>query len=561
MKTKPSRKEQLQKRWELDEKRLFEILGELGLTKREADMYIFLTKRGPQKAHAVATHLKIDGAQTYRSLTSLQEKGIIESTIESPARYLAVPIEPLIETYVKSKKTEITRIETEKNELVDYFKSISTRDTEYPMAKFQVVTGRNAIYARISRMVEQAKTEILGLTTSLGLIQEDTAGILDTIIETAKTKKDVQFKMLVTVTNENVNIMKSLVKKLPTRNPNIEWRHTDLASKVNPRLIIRDDEETTLYMMPQDETSESTQQDSGLSIHSRIFVSTLRTSFFEMWRSAINIKERINELEKGTPREETTIIKDPTDSQTKINTVLDSTKKEIVVISSAAGINKMSRNNPFKPYMEKGVKLRIMAPIDLDNYEEAQKLAKQYMIKHVPISYLTMMIADNKHLFMFKTTPLGEEEDTYPFYLRNTFYTNDQKYVERTGELLNDIWKRGTNITETASESLTGTPIIQVPSTATLTEIAETMLDNSATSVLVTENKTVIGIINQKDILGKILKPSADPTKITAKKVMSTPTMTIESTEPLIAALRTMKEKHIPRLAVMKEGKLVALLT
>lgn len=546
----------------MDEKRLFEILSELGLTKREADMYIFLTKRGPQKAHSVATHLKIDGAQTYRSLTSLQEKGIIESTIESPARYLAVPIEPLIETYVKTKKTEINRIETEKNELIGYFKGISTRETEYPMAKFQVVTGRNAIYTRISRMVEQAKTEILALTTSLGIIQEDTAGILDTIVETAKTKKDIQFKMLATITNENVNIMKSLIKKLPAKNPNIEWRHTDLASKVNPRFIIRDDEETTLYMMPQDEASETTPQDSGLSINSRIFASTLKTSFMEMWRSAINAKERITELEKGTPREETTIIKDPEDARTKVNSVLDSAKKEIVVISSSTGINKISDNNPFKPYSDKGVKVRIMAPVDLDNYEKAQKLAKQYEIRHVSISYLTMMIADNKHLFIFKTTPIGEEEtSTYPFYLRNVFYTNDQKYVERTSELLNDIWKRGTDITEAASDTLIGTPTIQVPSTATLAEIAEIMLDNSVTSVLVTENQTVIGIINQKDILERILNQSIDPKKTTAKKVMSTPTLTIESTEPLIAALKTMKEKHIPRLAVMKKGKLVAVLT
>lgn len=545
----------------MDEKRLFEILSELGLTKREADMYIFLAKRGPQKAHSVAAHLKIDGAQTYRSLTSLQEKGIIESTIESPARYLAVPIEPLIETYIKGRKTEITRIETEKNELVDYFKSISTRETDYPMAKFQVVTGRNAIYTRISRMVDQARTEILGLTTSLGIIQEDTAGILDAIIETAKTKKTVQFKMLATITNENLTIMKNLIKKLPTRNSNIEWRHTDLASKVNPRFIIRDDEETTLYMMPQDEMSEPTQQDSGLSIQSRIFVSTLKTSFMEMWRSAINPKDRITELEKGTPREETTIIKDPSEAQTKINGILDSAKKEIIVISSSTSINKISDNNPFKPYSDKGIKLRIMAPVDLDNLEKAQKLSKQYEIKHVPISYLTMMITDNKHLFMFKTAPLDHEEDTYPFYLRNTFYTNDQKYVERTGELLNDIWKRGTNITETASENLTGTPVIQVPSSTNIVEIAETMLKNSVTSVLVTENHAVIGIINQKDILEKILKPSADPKKIPAKKIMSTPTLTIESTEPLIAALKTMKEKHIPRLAVMKEGKLVAVLT
>ena len=49
-----------------------------------------------------------------------------------------------------------------------------------------------------------------------------------------------------------------------------------------------------------------------------------------------------------------------------------------------------------------------MASIDLDNLEPAQKLATRYEIKHVPISYLTMMLVDNKHLFMFKMPPLSD---------------------------------------------------------------------------------------------------------------------------------------------------------
>jgi CBS domain-containing protein len=42
---------------------------------------------------------------------------------------------------------------------------------------------------------------------------------------------------------------------------------------------------------------------------------------------------------------------------------------------------------------------------------------------------------------------------------------------------------------------------------------------------------------------------------------MSTPVLTIDSDTPLIEALRTIKKNHIPRLAVMKKGKLIAMLT
>jgi len=547
----------------LDERRLFEILRELGLSKREADIYLFLSRKGPQKAQSVAVRLKIDRAQTYRSLTSLREKGIVELTIEAPTRYIAVPIEPLLESYLKGKKNEVARIEAEKTDIINYFKSISTREPEYPMAKFQVITGKNGIYTKISEMVNQSQKEVLGLTTSLGLIQEDVAGILDTIVESARQKSDVQFKMLANISNENLNTIKNTIKRIPAKKTHAQWRHIDLGSKFYPRFVIKDEEEAILYMISKDELSKPIQEDTGLWVTSKMFVSTLKASFMEIWRNAINVNDRINELETGTPIEETLVIKEPTEAQTKIQEILDTTNHEVILISSSTGINKISNNDPYRKYADKGVKIRIMAPIDLDNLEAAQRLSKLYEIKHVSISYLTMIIADSKHLFMFKA-PLLEKESTEspsPFYLRNTFYTNDQKYVERATELLRDIWKRGTWVSEIDSGGPLGTPIVEVPGSKTILEVVNIMLRNGVSSVLVSEKNTVTGIIDQKDILEKVLKGGKDPKKTTAAEIMSTPVLTIDSDTPLIEALRTIKKKRIPRLAVMKKGKLIAMLT
>jgi sugar-specific transcriptional regulator TrmB/CBS domain-containing protein len=544
----------------LDEKRLSEILRELGLSKREADIYVYLSRKGPQKAHSVAVHLDIDRAQMYRSLTSLQEKGIVELTIEAPKRYIAVPIESLLKSYIDDKKSEVTRIETEKDDIINYFKSISAREPEYPMAKFQVITGRSGIHTKISEMVNQAQKEVLSLTTSIGLIQEDLAGILDAIIESVREKKDVQFRMLANVTNENLKIMKATVKRITVKKTNAEWRHIDLGSKFYPRFVIKDDEEVILYMISKGELSTPVQEDTGLWVTSRMFVSTLKSSFEEIWRNAIDVNERINELETGTPREETLIIKEPADAKAKIEEILGATKNEVIVISSSASINEVSDKDPYQEFAKKGVKIRIMAPIDLDNLEAAQSLSKLYEIKHVSISYLTMMIADSKHLFIFKAPGLEESTES-PFYLRNAFYTNDRKFVERATELLRDIWKRGTLVSEIETGGPLGTPIIEVPSSQTILTVVDTMLRNGVSSVLVSEKSIVVGIIDQRDILEKILKKGKDPKKIVAAEVMSTPVLTVDSETPLMEALRTIKKKRIPRLAVMRKGKLIAMLT
>ena len=543
----------------MDDKRIYEILNDLGLSKRKADIYLFLSKKGVQKAQSIAAHLDIDRAQTYRLLRSLKEMGVLEETIEAPTRYIAVPIEDLIKSYVKDKKSEIDSLEADKDKIVSYFSSISKKEPEAPMAKFQIIAGRNGIYSKISQMVKDSEKEVSSLTTSLGLLQEDALGIIDMIIDSAEKKKNVKFRMLANITQDNLDTMKNIKKMLPNGDKNIEWRHTIVGSSHYPRFVVKDDEEILLYMTSKDKRAYS-KDDSGLWVASKMFGSTLKAYFKDIWRNSVNVNDRITELETGTPIEETFVIKNPVDTQTKIENIFDNTKNEIILITSSVGINKISESKMFKKRFQNGIKLRIMAPIDLDNLGAAKELSKHHEIRHVSINYLTMLIADGKHLFIFKSPPLEAEIDS-PFYFGETFYTNDPKYLERTNGLLNDIWKRGTAISEIGSICSMGTPMVEVTDSTIVPEIVDTMLKNNVRSVLVNKNNIIIGIIDQRDILDKVLRANKNPNTTHAHEIMSTPILTIDSDQPLIAALKTIKEKGIPRLAVMKNGKLIAILS
>lgn len=544
----------------MEEKRLYDFFSELGLSKRKAEIYIYLSKKGVQKAQSIATHLGIDRAQTYRLLRSLKHKGVIEETIESPTRYLAIPIENLIEAHLKDKKSEIASLEAEKMDIIDYFKSVSKREPESPMAKFQIITGRNGIYTKILQMVNNCRREVAYLTTNLGLVQEDTFGLLDRFLETAEEKKDLRFKMLANISQENLSTIKNILKRISESSLDIEWRHTIVGSSYYPRFVIEDDREILLHVSSKDKQINSSKDDHGLWVSSKMFVSTMKASFNEIWRNAINVNERIKELETGIPLEKTLVINEPIDTRRKLSKVLKEAENEIILILSSVGLNKLRDKDQLKKYSHKGIKFRIMAPIDLDNLGSAQELSKLYKIKHVSINYLTMMIVDSKHLFIFKAPSL-EEKLTSPFYLRNTFYTNDKKFVERVKEFLNDIWKRGTSISELGSVGSRAKNVANVSESDNIFEVMEIMLKNNVRSVLVTRNSKTVGIIDQKDILNKMLKTKNDTTKIIAKEIMSTPILIVDAEEPLITALKTIKEKQIPRLAVMKNGKLVAMLS
>jgi sugar-specific transcriptional regulator TrmB len=546
---------------ELSEEGIIQVLRDLGLSRREAEVYIFLSKRGAQGANQVSTNLKVERVQTYRALKSLQEKGVVEATLEAPTRFNAVPFDTLLNSLITTKKTEASQLETKKDTLITAWKSLSTRASEYPIAKFRVLADKRGIYEEIQNMVCSAKQEVLQLTTSLGVIQQEVAGILDAITESAKKNPNAELRMLANIANENQEIIVQMLRKTRTQKLNIEWRHMDFDSKVYPQLAIKDGEETILYVTSQEKLPPTDYAETGLWIRSKMFASALKESFMETWRNATRAEDRIEALKTGKPVEQTIVIRDAKEAQRKLQSTLDAAEKDVSAIVSSDAVNTIADDNLLQKYCEKGLNIRIMAPIDLDNLDAAQKLSRICEVRNTPISYLAMMAVDGKHLFTFKTPPLSQQVVKTMFHLDDVFYTNDKRYVERVTEMLNDIWKRGVDIKEMISTPATRTPQVQVPSSATASTIIDLILKNNVNSVIVTEKNDPVGIITERDILEKIVTPRRNPAQTHAKEIMSLPVLSIESGKPLTEALRTMKTTGINKLAVFKNGKLVGMLT
>jgi len=224
-------------------------------------------------------------------------------------------------------------------------------------------------------------------------------------------------------------------------------------------------------------------------------------------------------------------------------------------------INNVLENAPFSKYCKKGLRFRITASINPDNFEAAQKLSSHYEIKHVPISYLTIMVVDNKHLFMFKKPSSSEIANESGFYLVNTFYSNDPSSIERVSEMLNDIWKRGVEISEINSKAGMKMPTVEVSTTETMSKLVNLMLKKAVTYLMVTENKKPIGIINDGGILKEIVENQKNPKKTLVKNLTYTPLIILDSDESIIHVFKVMKKKGLKRVSVVKNGQLVGMLT
>ncbi len=544
----------------MSEKDVTKFLQILGLSKREIQVYMFLAKSGVQSTSFVAKRLKMERVQAYRTFKKLQEKGFIEATLERPTRFTIVPFEALVDQFINAKKNEVTNLTEQKQNLLTAWQSISAPESEYPVAKFSIITGKKKIHSKMLSMIEESKKEVTILTTALGLIQEDIAGIFDSA-ETSSEDRKVQFQIITDIAPENLKVAQRLDKNIAEEKLNMKLRHVGMTSKFFPRFLIKDEEEAMLYAPFGNEASVLNLEDEGLWINDKMFISVLKAFFVQMWQNGIDASRRIDELKTGIPIGETLVIKDADEAWVKVTKVLESAKKEIVLITTSQSINRLAENDPIVNYLNKDLDVRIMASIDLDNLEPAQKLSANYEIKHVPISYLTMMLVDDKYLFMFKMPPLSDFETESALSLVDTLYSTDPSQIERVSEMLDDIWKRGIDISEISVQAGTKLPSVEVSTTETMTKLVEKMLQNSVASVLITDNHKPVGVINDKDILRNIIVEHKDPKKTLTKDLDYTPLIILQGDESMITAMKFMGEKGIKRAAMVKNGQLIGMLT
>jgi CBS domain-containing protein len=102
--------------------------------------------------------------------------------------------------------------------------------------------------------------------------------------------------------------------------------------------------------------------------------------------------------------------------------------------------------------------------------------------------------------------------------------------------------------------------VITVESNKTVTEAAALMTENDVSNLIVMEDNTPIGIITERDFVRRVLAKDKNP-KTRISEVMSTPLRVIDPDAPLKEAARKMVRKRIRRLPVIKDNKLVGIIT
>ncbi len=103
--------------------------------------------------------------------------------------------------------------------------------------------------------------------------------------------------------------------------------------------------------------------------------------------------------------------------------------------------------------------------------------------------------------------------------------------------------------------------VITIEAERTALESVRMMAEKEHESLVVLEHGRPAGMVTERDLVRRIVAEGQDPTRVRVSGVMSKPLITIDPDAQISAAARVMMESKVRRLPVIKDGKLVGMLT
>jgi sugar-specific transcriptional regulator TrmB len=147
------------------------MLRHFDLEEIDAKMYIGLLQTGPMSVGNLATKLDIERGKAYRSLEKLRSLGLITTTMSNPIICKPIAPEEALANIIQRKENEYVTMRKIADKLSEDLKEITRKYQPVDTASVSVVQGRNNIYSRIGKLLQDSKSIIYIVTTAKDLLR------------------------------------------------------------------------------------------------------------------------------------------------------------------------------------------------------------------------------------------------------------------------------------------------------------------------------------------------------------------------------------------------------
>jgi CBS domain-containing protein len=115
-------------------------------------------------------------------------------------------------------------------------------------------------------------------------------------------------------------------------------------------------------------------------------------------------------------------------------------------------------------------------------------------------------------------------------------------------------------MTQKIRDVMTPNPVA-LDATATVLDTARAMRDGDFGSVVIIEEERVIGIVTDRDIVVRALAEGHDPAVTPVGEICSRELHVVPPGDSVAVAMRVMRENAVRRLPVVKDGRLVGIVS
>jgi sugar-specific transcriptional regulator TrmB len=414
------------------------VLQDFGLTQKETEIYIFLAKHGPIKGGEIVKRTKTHRALIYRILGSLQKKGLVESTLESPSRFQAIPFEAILDQSIKTKKEEAAQIENKKAELLNYWNKTSQIEPDTSPEKFSVIEGQNRIHAKIFQLIKETRNQLSMILNNTEFIRIVQLGFFETDKKQLNSK--VQYRLLTDLPIQNSRTAKEFLKETSNNKAFFEIRIPDFGLGFTPRMLIRDEDEAMVFLSINQDKALIENDQTCLCTNSKALIQSFKDTCEGLWKNSTDFQNKSAKSEGGTIAPHFIQNTDSESTWKKYEEIVNSAKKSIFIFTSPDGLRDFSDNIILlKCWSSKGIIVKMMAPITNDNFNKTQELMKFCEIRHIQNSTTnSLTLVDGKYLFQsYRPIQTQKKISTIPL----IGFTNNADFIKKTEIMLKELWK------------------------------------------------------------------------------------------------------------------------
>jgi sugar-specific transcriptional regulator TrmB len=159
------------------------VSAALQLSTVDAAAYVRLCMGGPRKVSEIAAAMGVHRNDVYRSLERLAARGLVETTLENPARYLASDPLLALDGELDGRLSALSALQARRERIVELVGAMTADAEEPASADYRVIQGRQEIASARRDLIASAKREVLWLsTTGHALAAAEFDGTLETVL-------------------------------------------------------------------------------------------------------------------------------------------------------------------------------------------------------------------------------------------------------------------------------------------------------------------------------------------------------------------------------------------